>query len=162
MSNPIRFRRGLRAAQRTYVLAEGEPGYCTDTKTAYIGDGQTPGGIPIGGGGVNLEGYSETVKVLGNVTGAVTVDLSLGNIFVATVTGAVIWSVLNVPGDGRAASFTLELTNGGSSAQTWMPGATWPGGAPPTLTAAGVDILTFITRDGGATWRGALAQKDSK
>jgi predicted peroxiredoxin len=30
------------------------------------------------------------------------------------------------------------------------------------LTAAGVDVLFFFTIDGGTTWRGVLAQADSK
>jgi hypothetical protein len=34
----------------------------------------------------------------------------------------------------------------------------WPGGVAPTLTTAAnaVDMLSFITTDGGATWYGKL------
>jgi len=48
------------------------------------------------------------------------------------------------------------------STVTWWAGVKWAGGTAPTLTAAGVDILGFYTRDGGATWRGTMMSKDSK
>ncbi len=42
-------RRGLDADRQNIVLTEGELGYTTDTKKLFIGDGQTFGGIPVGG-----------------------------------------------------------------------------------------------------------------
>jgi hypothetical protein len=54
----------------------------------------------------------------------------------------------------------LELTDGGSETLTWPASVEWPGGTQPTLTVGGVDLLTFYTRDGGTTWRGALAMRD--
>jgi len=42
-------RRGLDADRQNVVLTEGELGYTTDTKKLYIGDGQTTGGILVGG-----------------------------------------------------------------------------------------------------------------
>lgn len=42
-------RRGLDADRQNVVLTEGELGYTTDTKKLYVGDGQTTGGILIGG-----------------------------------------------------------------------------------------------------------------
>ena len=42
-------RRGLDADRQNVVLTEGELGYTTDTKKLYIGDGQTIGGIIVGG-----------------------------------------------------------------------------------------------------------------
>ena len=49
MSQPINFRRGTSADRFITTLGAGEPGWDTDTKKLYIGDGTTPGGIPIGG-----------------------------------------------------------------------------------------------------------------
>lgn len=89
------------------------------------------------------------------------VDCSLGNYFTKTTTGATSWTVTNVPATG-AYSFILELTNGGSNTQTWMTGNKWPGGTAPSLTASGVDVLGFVTDDGGTNWRGVLLMKDSK
>jgi hypothetical protein len=89
------------------------------------------------------------------------VDCSTGNYFIKTASGALTWTVTNVPAS-RAYSFLLELTNGGTGTQTWFSGIKWPGGTAPTLTDAGVDVLGFITDDGGTTWRGVQLMKDSK
>lgn len=50
MSNitKIVFRRGLDAQRQTVALQLGEPGYSTDTKRLFIGDGITLGGNPVG------------------------------------------------------------------------------------------------------------------
>ncbi len=42
-------RRGMDVDRQNIVLSEGELGYTTDTKRLYVGDGQTKGGIVIGG-----------------------------------------------------------------------------------------------------------------
>lgn len=42
-------RRGLDTDRQNIVLSEGELGYTLDTKKLYIGDGQTTGGILVGG-----------------------------------------------------------------------------------------------------------------
>lgn len=47
----ILIRRGLDVDRQNFLLAEGEPGWTTDTKRLYIGDGVTFGGIEIGGSG---------------------------------------------------------------------------------------------------------------
>lgn len=90
------------------------------------------------------------------------VDLSLGSWYTKTIAGATTLTVSNVPASGTAASFILELTNGGSAAITWPTGTKWAGGLAPTLTAAGVDILAFYTHDAGTTWRGMVLSKDNK
>lgn len=108
-----------------------------------------------------------TVDLLGSVRSNITtvsasaVDCSAGNYFIKTATGALTWTVTNVPAS-RAYSFILELTNGGTGTQTWFSGIKWPGGTAPTLTTSGVDVLGFITDDGGTTWRGVQLMKDSK
>lgn len=89
------------------------------------------------------------------------VDCSQGNYFIKTATGALTWTVSNVPAS-KAYAFILELTNGGTGTQTWFSGIKWPGGTAPTLVASGVDVLGFITDDGGTTWRGVQLMKDSK
>lgn len=46
----LQFRRGTEAerTQEQFTPLSGEPIYVTDTKRLYIGDGQTPGGNPVG------------------------------------------------------------------------------------------------------------------
>ena len=45
----LKIRRGLDADRIGITFDEGEIVYATDTKIAYIGDGLTPGGVPISG-----------------------------------------------------------------------------------------------------------------
>lgn len=47
MARKIQFRRGPDADRDDTVLSNGEPGFSTDTKQLYIGDGETLGGIPV-------------------------------------------------------------------------------------------------------------------
>ena len=86
--------------------------------------------------------------------GANDIDLSAGNYFTKTISGATTLTVSNVASSGSVSAFVLELTNGGSATVTWFSGVTWAAATPPTLTAAGVDTLAFFTSDGGTTWRG--------
>jgi Major tropism determinant N-terminal domain len=42
------FRRGSDASRQTTLLAQGEPGFTTDSKRLFVGDGATPGGVIAG------------------------------------------------------------------------------------------------------------------
>lgn len=114
-------------------------------------------------GTVTIPTLDLTARVKSGVTvpAASAIDCAVGNYFTKTAVGALTWTVTNVPGAG-AYSFLLELTNGGLGAQTWMGGIKWPGGVAPVLVSAGVDVLGFITDDGGASWRGVHLMRDSK
>lgn len=90
------------------------------------------------------------------------IDVAAGNLFTKTITGATVLTVANVPPAGTVACFLLDLTNGGSAAITWWTGCKWSGGVAPLLTAAGRDLLGFVTHDGGATWTGTRLAKDAK
>lgn len=109
----------------------------------------------------DLTRYALATSSLGNASGSMSINLTNGNYFVATTTNTTNWSFTNVAGS-RAVGFVLSLTSGGNSAQTWPNSVRWPNGTPPSLTSAGVDILTFITDNGGTAWRGVLSMKDSK
>jgi len=82
------------------------------------------------------------------------IDLSAGNYFTKTISGATTLTVSNTASSGSVSAFILDLTNGGSAAVTFFAGVTWTGGTPPTLTASGRDVLGFFTHDGGTTWSG--------
>lgn len=101
-----------------------------------------------------------TITNLGNITGATAINLATADTFYGTVTGNPTFSFSNVPATGAAVFVTLELTNAGAYTITWPASVTWPGGSPPDLTASGVDVLTFYTRDGGTTWRAAASMLD--
>jgi len=86
--------------------------------------------------------------------GANDIDLSAGNYFTYTLSGAQTLTVSNVASSGSVAAFVIDITNGGSAALTFFSGVTWNAATAPTLTAAGVDTLAFFTYDGGSSWRG--------
>ena len=109
-----------------------------------------------------VKDYAVEVYAHGTISTATTIDLENGNIHTATIGGALTFTFSNPIASGDATSFLLELTNGGSSTVTWPTSVDWAGGTAPTLTAAGVDILVFYTRDGGTTWHGVASSLDSK
>ena len=115
----------------------------------------------IGGTGVvtNATLYVSGTAVQ-NVTGVVAENIAwnAGNYFTKTISGATAFTFSNFPASGFA-MLTLKLTNGGSAAVTWPASVKWSGGAVPTLTAAGVDIINLFTDDGGVTVYGILAGK---
>lgn len=101
-------------------------------------------------------GDTQSIKVALTGTAITPADAGL---FTKTITGPTTLSVSAVPASPVVASFILELTNGGSDVTFW-PGIKWPGGAAPTLTASGRDVLGFYTHDGGASWVGLVLGKD--
>lgn len=90
------------------------------------------------------------------------IDLDTGNYFSKTISASTTLTVSNVPATGIAASFVLELTDGGAYTVTWWTGVKWAGGTPPTLTTSGKDIIGFYTHDNGTTWNGLVLGKDVK
>ena len=113
---------------------------------------------------VNLKDYGEVTNALGDLGGGTDdIDLTAGNVVSATVSTATqTFTFSNPTASDEGCGFILFLTNGGSQTVNWPASVDWQGGTAPTLTAAGVDILVFITIDGGTTWHGAIASTDSK
>jgi hypothetical protein len=89
------------------------------------------------------------------------IDLSTGNIFTKTISGATTLTVSNVPASGTVASLILDVTNAGTNI-TWWANVKWPSGLTPVLTTLGRDVLGFFTHDGGTTWTGLILGKDVK
>ncbi|MCZ7645307.1 MAG: hypothetical protein M5U26_08485 [Planctomycetota bacterium] len=109
-----------------------------------------------------LKDYGETLNAIGSIGGGTQdIDLTLGNVVSGTVdTSTTTFTFSNPSTSGVACSFSLVLTNGGSQTVNWPASVDWPNGVAPTLTAAGVDVLTFLTLDGGTTWYGFVAGLD--
>ena len=104
-----------------------------------------------------IKDYAETVNAIGNTGGgSQSINLTLGNVVTATQTAsATTYSFDNPSGSGKCCSFTLILTNGASNSGTnWPSSVDWEDGTEPTLTSSGVDILSFMTVDGGTIWYG--------
>jgi len=115
-------------------------------------------------GRINLIDYGEVTNAIGGTGGGTQdIDLTLGNNVVATVdTSANTFTFSNPTASDELSGFTLFLTNGGSQTVNWPSSVDWPGGSAPTLTTSGIDILVFITTDGGAIWHGMVSSADSK
>jgi hypothetical protein len=126
---------------------------CTDGNFAFVDNANTF---------VLKQTFDAAVIEKYAAVGASNIDCALASVYSRTISGATTFTVSNVAAAGSVSSFILELTNGGSATVTWWAGVKWAGGTPPTLTAAGLDILGFYTRDGGTTWRGSVLAKDSK
>jgi hypothetical protein len=111
-----------------------------------------------------LKDYSEVTSALGDLGGG-TDDISIedGNVVSATVsTSSETFTFSDPIATDDTTSFTLVLTNGGSQTVNWPDSVDWAGGTAPSLTASGVDVLVFITIDGGTIWHGFAASLDSK
>lgn len=130
-------------------------------------------GVSYGGTGVTTStgtttlvlGTTPTITALREVKTAISasaIDLSTGNYFSKTISTTTTFTVSNVPTTGTAASFILDLTNGGAATVNWWSGVKWAGGTAPTLTASGRDVLGFFTYDGGTTWSGFVLGLDVK
>lgn len=106
-----------------------------------------------------LKDYGEAVNAIGSIGGGTQdIDLEAGNVVTGTVdTSETTFTFSNPSASGTACSFTLILTNGGSQTVNWPASVDWAGGTAPSLTASGVDVLTFVTVDGGTTWFGFAA-----
>ena len=100
-----------------------------------------------------LKDYAETKVAMA----AHAVDLSLGNVQTYTLSGNQTLTFTNPPATGTSGSFTLLVTNGGSATLTWPTSVDWAAATAPTLTASGVDVITFTTIDAGAIWYGFAA-----
>lgn len=113
-------------------------------------------------GRVDVNHSSEEVNAIGSIGGGTQdIDLELGNVVSGTVdTSTTTFTFSNPVASGRASSFTFIVTNGGSQTVNWPASVDWAGGTAPTLTAAGVDVLSFLTTDGGTTWYGFAAGLD--
>ncbi|HEX7019008.1 MAG TPA: hypothetical protein VF159_03290 [Gemmatimonadaceae bacterium] len=126
------------------------------------------GALPKAGGAMSGRFDAKTatlaLKALGAVSGSpVNLDCSLAQYFTATLSGATTFAFTNVPNVANTAfGVMLRLTNGGSAAITWPASVKWPDGAAPTLTVSGVDLIAFVTDDGGTTWRAFVVARDVK
>lgn len=122
-------------------------GTWSDGGFAHLAGTETFTGSKTFGAGL----FGKTVAV-----SASSIDLSLGTVFTKTISAATTFTFTSVP-SGAASTFNLILTNGGSKIITWPSNVKWTDGTPPSLSTSGIDVLTFLTPNGGTTWYGCLA-----
>lgn len=116
-------------------------------------------GINPNGGRTFFGGAVQEARV---AMAASDINLSAGNYFTRTISTTTTLTVSNTPAAGTAASFILDLTNGGAATINWWANVRWAAGTAPTLTASGRDVLGFFTHDGGSNWTGLVLGKDVK
>ena len=186
MSKLLQLRGGTTSEHGSFTGAVRETTVDTTKDTLVVHDGSTAGGfalaresalttttataaaaLPKAGGVVTglvnmsdqivqrpvLKDYAETKVAMS----AHAVDLELGNVFTYTLSGAQTLTFTNPAASGSACSFTLILTNGGSATLTFPSSVDWAAATAPTLSSAGVDVLTFTSIDGGTIWYGIAA-----
>ena len=111
--------------------------------------------------GQALEETSVTIATAGL---SPVLDLSAGSVFDVTLTATTAtMSFSNAPSDSTGFTLIARQDASGSRTVTWPGTVDWPdGGVAPTLStgSSAVDILTFITPNGGTTWFGFLGGLD--
>ena len=110
---------------------------------------------------INLVDYGEVTVAHGNTGATETLDISAGAHHTATIDEACAFTFSNPTASDELSSFTLSLTNGGAFTVTWPGSVDWAGASAPDLTASGLDLLVFMTYDGGTIWHGMLASADT-
>jgi len=105
--------------------------------------------------------YGETAVTNATSGATETLDLESGNVFDLTLTANCTITLSNPPASGTSGSFTLILRQDGTGSRTvtWPASVDWASATAPTLTtdASAVDVLTFMTVDGGTIWLGFVA-----
>jgi hypothetical protein len=109
--------------------------------------------------------FSDKVSALGNTGTAKTLDASTAQVFTATLTDNVTFTVSGENGvSNRASSFILILTNDATASRTVaLTGGTfrYPGGSVSRTTDANAtDIWFFMSPDNGTTWYVTIPMKD--
>lgn len=108
--------------------------------------------------GHKLQNYTEASAVPASASGTLTLDYSLGPVFVVTLDEDVTTLAFsNLPATGQAAKITLILVQDGTGGWdvTWPAAVDWVRGWPdPDLSPNSVTVVTLITVDAGTTWWG--------
>lgn len=113
----------------------------------------------VGFAATATRGGQETVSTNATASGALTLNLTNGNVFNLTLTGNVTSTTISNAVAGKACGITVYLKQDATGSRTvvWPTGTKWSGGAPTLSTAANaIDIVVLETLDGGTTWFGSL------
>ena len=114
-----------------------------ENKTAGITMDQSP---------VNFKTYTETKNAISDKSSNFDVTVSAGSVQTVKCTSGTIevgftgWN----PATNIAQTVTLIIEDGGNI-NTWDSAVKWPSDVAPSLTADGIDIITFMTPDAGTT-----------
>lgn len=111
-----------------------------------------------------IKDYSEALATNAAAGATPDIDLEVSNNHDVTLDANATFTFSNPPASGSVGSLTLLLRQDGTGGwtTTFPASVDWAGGTAPTLTttSGALDVLTFITVDGGTTWLGFLAGAD--
>lgn len=108
---------------------------------------QNANAVAITGGSASVTYEREAKVVKGNVSSSTAIDWAAGGLQTLTVTGAGgTLTHSNLP-NGVCGYVTLDVTNGGV-ATSLLTGCKFAGGAAPSLTASGRDLISLMCHDG--------------
>ena len=126
--------------------------------------------VEFGGGGhddtdhdaflTTIDGEGHTVNTVAASGTTETLDLANGNLHDVTLTDDCEFTFAGATnGVGCYLTLILRQDGTGSRTVTWPGSVEWPDGEAPVLSTAAnaVDILSFLSRDGGTTWFGAFS-----
>lgn len=116
---------------------------------------------------VKAKSYTETFSSVSSSSNTTTFDLETANVFSTTLSEATTFSFTNPPASGTAVSFIVKIiqdSGGNAYSVTFPTSVDWPLGSDPALTtdASAVDVLVFLTHDGGTTYYGFVAGQDMR
>lgn len=109
---------------------------------------------------------TQDLLTINNVEDTLELDMSDGKrVFKATLTAALTQlSVINASGSNlNSQTITMCLTQGtGANKISWPSNVIWSYGREPVLTFTqnSIDVIQFLTVDGGSTWYGSLLMAD--
>ena len=173
MSQKIQTRRGSTSQRTAVTLDSGEPGWDTDTKELYVGDGTTAGGVRVapvrsvnGATGAVVLDDGDVKSVVTALTSGttVTVDCALGRNFTLTLGHNVgTLTLSNLAGSGYATEIEIEIKQPASGGPYTfaLPAAFKALGGSDTAIASAANAVTVLsakTFDNGTTWRYAMQE----
>lgn len=135
------------ASSDTANSAVGKLEAALDGKADDSGVVHTTGAETVDG----VKSFSKNTTTTAIALSGSEVDVSLGSFFTKTISADTTFTFVNAP-SGKTCIFSLVLTNGGAYNITWPVSVSWIGGQSPSLKSSGIDILTFLTVNGGTNW----------
>jgi hypothetical protein len=152
-------------AKRTFSMPDkdGMLALITDiTNSPALTSPSVTGGLIADAITSSIQTSKAFVEVMATATAsgaAIALDLRTAAVFFVTISATTTFSFTNAIAGNNVQSFTVITKNSAAGYGVTWPVTQWSGNTiPPRSTGANqIDVWTFFTTDGGATWFGSLA-----
>jgi len=144
---------------RVTILNSGNVGIGTSAPNEIL----TIVGNISSSGNIHVQTATEASIVSTIVSSAVSLNLNSASMFLIPLNSNVEVSFTNPPPSSRVCSFTVALSADGTTRSvTWPTTVRWTAGTAPTITSASgkVDILSFLTNNGGISYYGFTSDQN--